>query len=130
MCVCVYTVSHTIPEKRDSMAVEDDFSINTNILTYVTPPFLPTDRGYHVYYILLVILLYTHTYHSLYAIARLEYIPRQWRRRERERDGDGQGNRRENDERVGSNTARLECTNMLKDQEKSAAGEAGEAGET
>ena len=125
MCVCVYTVSHTIPEKRDSMAVEDDFSINTNILTHVTPPFPPTDRGYHVYYILLVILLYTHISFTK-SDSTVEYILRQWRRRERARDGDDQGNRRENDERVGSNTARLECTNMLKDQEKSAAGEAGE----
>ena len=125
MCVCVYTVSHTIPEKRDSMAVEDDFSINTNILTHVTPPFPPTDRGYHVYYILLVILLYTHISFTI-SDSTVEYILRQWRRRESARDGDDQGNRRENDERVGSNTARLECTNMLKDQEKSAACEAGE----
>ena len=125
MCVCVYTVSHTIPEKRDSMAVEDEFSINTNILTHVTPPFPPTDRGYHVYYILLVILLYTHISFTI-SDSTVEYILRQWRRRESARDGDDQGNRRENDERVGSNTARLECTNMLKDQEKSAAGEAGE----
>ena len=107
------------------MAVEDEFSINTNILTYVTPPFPPTDRGYHVYYILLVILLYTHISFTK-SDSTVEYILRQWRRRESARDGDDQGNRRENDERVGSNTARLECTNMLKDQEKSAAGEAGE----
>ena len=107
------------------MAVEDDFSINTNILTHVTPPFPPTDRGYHVYYILLVILLYTHISFTI-SDSTVEYILRQWRRRERERDGDDQGNRRENDEHVGSNTARLEETNMLKDQEKSAAGEAGE----